>query len=50
MSTSTTQARASDSWFGRAWAIASDLILATALVWALPLLLAALTALGRLFS
>jgi hypothetical protein len=50
MSTSTTQAIAADSWFARAWAVTSDLFLATALIWALPLLLAALTALGRLFS
>jgi hypothetical protein len=45
-----TQALAADSWFGRAWTVTSDILLATALVWALPLLLAALTALVKLFT
>lgn len=36
------------SWFGQAWAVASDVLLATALIWALPLLLGALAALVRL--
>jgi hypothetical protein len=35
---------------GRAWSVISDLLLATALIWALPLLVAALTAVGRLFG
>jgi hypothetical protein len=36
------------SWFGRAWDVASDLLIATALLWALPLLLGAVTAVVRL--
>ena len=32
------------SWFGRAWEITSDLLIATAIIWALPLLLGALVA------
>ena len=36
------------SWFGQAWGVASDLLLATALIWAVPLSLGALAALVRL--
>lgn len=36
------------TWFYRAWHVASDLIVATALIWALPLLLAAVTAIVTL--
>ena len=39
---------ATASWFERAWEIASDLLIATALMWTLPLLLAAAAALFRL--
>jgi hypothetical protein len=38
------------SWFGRAWEITSDLLIATALIWALPLLLGALVAAVRLIA
>ena len=38
----------SRSWFGRAWDVASDLLLATAVVWTLPLLLGAAAAVLRL--
>jgi hypothetical protein len=38
----------SRSWFGRAWDVASDVLLATAVLWALPLLLGAVTAMLRL--
>jgi len=38
----------SRSWFGHAWDVASDLLIATALLWALPLGLGAVTALVRL--
>ena len=38
-----------DSWFGRAREVACDLLIATALIWTLPLLLGALVFLGRLF-
>jgi len=34
-------------WFQRAWGVASDLVIATALVWALPLLLGAVAAVSR---
>ena len=34
----------SRTWLARAWEVASDLVIATALVWALPLLLAAVAA------
>jgi hypothetical protein len=37
-----------DSWFGRALAVASDLLIATALMWTLPLLLGAAVALVTL--
>ena len=36
------------SWFGRAWQVASDFLIATALIWTLPLLLGAMAALLRL--
>ncbi|HYS24009.1 MAG TPA: hypothetical protein VEP46_00355 [Vicinamibacterales bacterium] len=36
------------SWFRRAWDVASDLLLATAVVWALPLLLGAVVGVFRL--
>jgi hypothetical protein len=36
------------SWFGRAWEVASDLLIATAALWALPLLLGVVTAVVRL--
>ena len=36
------------SRLGRVWAVVSDLLIATALIWALPLLLAASAALFRL--
>jgi len=29
----------SQTWLGRAWGVMSDLLIATAIVWALPLLL-----------
>jgi hypothetical protein len=35
------------SWLGRAWEVVSDLVMATALVWALPLLLGVLAAAVR---
>lgn len=35
-------------WFQQAWDVASDLLIATALVWALPLLLGAVAAVFRL--
>ena len=38
----------SRTWLARAWEVASDLVIATALVWALPLLLAAAAAVLRL--
>ena len=38
-------ATVSRTWLSRAWEVASDVVIATALVWALPLLLAAMTAL-----
>ena len=38
----------SRSWFGRAWDVASDLLIVTAVVWALPLLLGAIAAVGRI--
>jgi len=41
-------ATVSDSWFAQAWGVASDLVLATALIWTLPLLLGAVTAMVRL--
>lgn len=36
------------SWFGQAWEVASDLIIATLLVWTLPLLIGATAAALRL--
>jgi hypothetical protein len=39
---------ATRSWLERAWDVASDLLIATALIWALPLLFAALAAALRL--
>ena len=41
-------ATVSRTWLARAWEVASDLVIATALVWALPLLLAAVAALFSL--
>ena len=38
----------SRTWLARARGVASDLVIATALVWALPLLLALVTAVVRL--
>jgi len=38
----------SRTWLSRAWEVASDLVIATALVWALPLVLAAVAAVVRL--
>ena len=38
-------ATVSQTWLSRAWEVASDVVIATALVWALPLLLAAMAAL-----
>jgi hypothetical protein len=38
----------SRSWFGRAWDVATDLLLATAVLWTLPLLLGAVAAVLRL--
>ena len=35
-------------WLARAWEVASDLILSTALIWTLPLLLGAVAAIVRL--
>lgn len=37
-----------DSWFGRAREVACDLLIATALIWTLPLLLGAAVALVQL--
>jgi hypothetical protein len=37
-----------DSWFGRARAVVFDLLIATALIWTLPLLLGAAVALLQL--
>jgi hypothetical protein len=51
MSTSlSSQALADASWLTRAWSVVSDVVLATAIIWALPLLLAAVTALVRLLT
>ena len=38
----------SRAWFGSAWNVACDLLIATAVVWTLPLLLGAVTAALRL--
>jgi len=38
----------SRTWFAQAWEVASDLVLATALIWTLPLLLGAVVAIVRL--
>jgi hypothetical protein len=38
------------SWFGRAWEITSDLLIATAIIWALPLLLGVVVAVFRLVA
>ena len=38
-------ATVSRTWLSRAWEVASDVVIATAVVWALPLLLAAMAAL-----
>jgi hypothetical protein len=37
------------TWFAQAWQVASDLVLATALIWILPLLLGAIAAIVRRF-
>lgn len=34
-------------WFQRGWGVASDLLIATALIWALPLLLGVVAAVFR---
>ena len=36
------------TWLGRAWGVVSDVFLATAVVWAIPLLIAAVAALVKL--
>jgi hypothetical protein len=41
-------ATVSRTWFAQAWEVASDLVLATALIWTLPLLLGAVVAIVRL--
>jgi hypothetical protein len=41
-------ATVSRTWFAQAWEVASDLVLATALIWTLPLLLDAVRAIVRL--
>jgi hypothetical protein len=41
-------ASVSRTWFAQAWEVASDLVLATALIWTLPLLLGAVAAIVRL--
>jgi hypothetical protein len=41
-------ARVPRTWLARAWEVASDVVVATALVWALPLLLAIVAAVLRL--
>ena len=38
------------SWFGRAWEITSDLLIATAIIWALPLLLGIVVAVVGLIA
>jgi hypothetical protein len=50
MSLSPASPIATESWFRRAWEVVSDLLIATALVWTLPLLLAAAAALLRLLQ
>jgi len=42
-------ATVSRTWLSRAWEVASDVVIATAVVWALPLLLAGMAALLGLF-
>jgi hypothetical protein len=44
----TPNATVSRTWFAQAWEVASDLVVATVLIWTLPLLLGAVTALVRL--
>jgi hypothetical protein len=39
----------SRTWFAQAWEVVSDLVLATALIWTLPLLLGAIAAIVRRF-
>jgi hypothetical protein len=41
-------ARISRTWFAQAWEVASDLVLATVLIWTLPLLLGTVAAIVRL--
>ena len=41
-------ASVSRTWFAQAWEVVSDLVLATALIWTLPLLLGVVTAIVRL--
>jgi len=41
-------ATVSRTWFAQAWQVASDLVLAVALIWTLPLLLGAVAAIVRL--
>jgi len=38
------------SWFGQAWEITSDFLIATAIIWAFPLLLGAVIAAVRLIA
>jgi len=38
----------SRTWFAQAWEVASDLVLATALIWTLPLLFGVVGAIVRL--
>jgi hypothetical protein len=44
---SVANATVSRPWFAQAWGVVSDLLVATALIWALPLLLGVATALVR---
>jgi hypothetical protein len=37
-----------ESWFKRAWDVVADLLIATAVIWTLPLILGAAAALVRL--
>jgi hypothetical protein len=41
-------ASVSRTWFAQAWEVASDLVLATALIWTLPLLVGVVAAIVRL--
>lgn len=37
-----------ESWFQRAWTVVSDLLIATALIWSIPLALGVVAALAKL--